>query len=246
MSLIENREKPPAVFVIERLVHRDAELARWWAERAELGGPVAGEPHDGEDLVRAVLDAAVDEERPREALTDHGRTMGAAAHRWGVSLRRMLEELDLLQEILLRAAEQAAADLAGDGGVTTGLAAARCIGGAVSSVRLAAVEAYGEAVEDDLRTRYRAIRHDLRNPLGTIKSAVALLTDESVPAELRQSSRVRAMVARNANSMDRMIADVLGDDAARLAAFATAGAAAVAETSRRSRRKQRDDLSSAS
>jgi K+-sensing histidine kinase KdpD len=102
-----------------------------------------------------------------------------------------------------------------------GLAVAQRIADATSQLRLAAATGYTQAIEDELRQRYRAIRHNLRNPLGTIKTAVALLTDENVPVETRVSPRVRAMVVRNTRSLDQMIGEALGDAAARLRAFDT-------------------------
>ena len=158
-------------------------------------------------------------ERRVDPVTRLGRALGAGAYRANTTLRQMLEGLDLLEAVLLRAAERAAREHGDAAAGHEGVALARRISGTISSLRLAATQRYAQAVEDDLRKRYRAIRHDLRNPLGTIKSAVALLTDESVSPEMRQSARVRAMVARNASSLDRMIGEALGDAAARLPAF---------------------------
>ena len=253
MSLIEDREQPFAALVIETLARRDAELAQTWAEQAEIavsGNRRGGGPSDGgakpactaEDVVRAVLTATrsdptlADQVRPSDVVTRTGRAVGLEAHRRNASLYQMLEELDLLQEILLRAAEQVAVTAGGERAGHEALAAARCISSALSSLRLAAVEEYAHAMAKELRERYRTIRHDLRNPLGTIRSAVALLSDESVPPEMRESARIRAMVVRNARSLDQMIGQILGDDAARLSAF---GALAEATASAR---KQRDDL----
>lgn len=243
-SLIEDREQPFGAFVIETLARRDAELARRWAERAELGAGGGGGPSDdggkpactADDVVRTVLAAVRKDGRPSDTLARTGRAVGLEAHRRSATLHQMLEELDLLHEILLQAAEQTAAAAGGDGTGHEALAVARCLSAAVSSLRLAAVEEYANAMAKELRERYRAIRHDLRNPLGTIRSAVALLADESVPPEMRENARIRAMVVRNARSLDQMIGRVLGDDAARLSAF---GALAEATASGR---KQRDDL----
>lgn len=242
--MIEDREQPFGAFVIETLARRDVELARRWEERAELGAVGGGQSSDdggkpactAEDVVRAVLAAAREGGRPGDALSRTGRAVGIEAHRRSAPLHQMLEELDLLQEILLQAAERTAVTADGDGTGHEALAVARCISSTVSSLRLAAVEEYAHAMAKELRERYRVIRHDLRNPLGTIRNAVALLADESGPPEMRESARIRAMVVRNARSLDQMIGQILGDDAARLAAFG-----ALAETTA-SDRKQRDDL----
>ncbi len=46
-----------------------------------------------------------------------------------------------------------------------------------------------------------------------------MLADETMPAETRESGRVRAMVFRNTSSIDRLIDELLGDTAAQLRAF---------------------------
>jgi signal transduction histidine kinase len=76
--------------------------------------------------------------------------------------------------------------------------------------------AYSEA----LRERFRHLRHDLRNPLGTIKSVLALMDDDSVPLEARVNPSFRAMATRNARSLEELIAARLGDVAALLPSVA--------------------------
>lgn len=73
-----------------------------------------------------------------------------------------------------------------------------------------------QAYADTLRDRFRHLRHDLRNPLGTIKSVLALMDDDSVPLEARVNPSFRAMATRNARSLEELIADRLGDAAALL------------------------------
>jgi signal transduction histidine kinase len=216
-----DQQQPFAAFVLETLTRRSAEVGRWWWEQTRLGAPEVGEL-----LIRSLLDAAAARSRGdgapwADAATRAGHTIGAEAHECSASLQGMLKELDLLIATLLETAAEAAAAYAGDAAGHEGLELAHRLTDAASLVRLAATRGYTEAVEDELRDRYRAIRHDLRNPLGTIKSAVALLTDESVPVETRLSPRVRAMVVRNASSLDQMIGAALSDAAARLPAFAS-------------------------
>jgi K+-sensing histidine kinase KdpD len=229
---MEDRRQPFAAFVLDTLARQSIELGQWWAERAELATMDAGEPNDdgdtaepfGDDaarLVRALLAAAADGAHRHESLIETGAAMGVKAHRRNASLYLMLKEVDLLAALMLRAAEGVAAKYPANVAGCEGLAVARRIASATSQLRLAAATGYTQAIEDELRDRYRAIRHDLRNPLGTIKSAVALLTDESVPADMRESRRVRALVVRNTSSLDQMIGEALGDDAARLRAFET-------------------------
>jgi K+-sensing histidine kinase KdpD len=228
---MEDQEQPFAAFVLEALVHQSTELGQRWAERAELAVADSGEPssdgdmteaRDGADrLIRTLLAAAADGGYRHKSLVQTGMTVGAAAHRRNTSLHLMLKEVDLLGALVLQAAEGVATEYSASATGHEGLAVARRITDATSQLRLAAATGYTQAMEDELRERYRAIRHNLRNPLGTIKTAVALLTDESVPAETRVSPRVRAMVVRNTRSLDQIIGEALGDAAARLHAFDT-------------------------
>jgi signal transduction histidine kinase len=76
---------------------------------------------------------------------------------------------------------------------------------------LAATHGYMHGYSDALRDRFRHLRHDLRTPLGTIKSVLALMDDESVPVEARADPSFRAMATRNAKSLDELIGVRLGD-----------------------------------
>jgi K+-sensing histidine kinase KdpD len=73
-----------------------------------------------------------------------------------------------------------------------------------------------QAYAETLRERFRHLRHDLRNPLGTIKSVLALMDDDSVPLEARVSPNFRAMATRNARSLEELIAERLSDVATLL------------------------------
>jgi signal transduction histidine kinase len=229
---MEEQEQPFSALVLGVLMGRSAELERQWADRAQLATLCVGDPtgdttttvQKGGDgtwhFVRTVLTAAATHgAQEPNLLTQFGRTIGAEAHHQAMSLHVLLKELDLLSILLLDGAEEIAREELTHGTSYDGLRVARCITEVASQLRLAAVIGYTEAVSDELRERYRAIRHDLRNPLGTIKSAVALLTDGTMPAETRESSRVRAMVVRNTSSLDQLIDEVLGDTAAELRAF---------------------------
>jgi len=88
----------------------------------------------------------------------------------------------------------------------------------MATVAAAAVRRYGEAADRALQERFRRLRHDLRNPLGTIRSALSLMADESVPEEARRSPRFRAMIDRNTTALDRLIVARLGDDEAHVVA----------------------------
>ena len=85
---------------------------------------------------------------------------------------------------------------------------------------LAATRGYMQAYADALRDRFRHLRHDLRNPLGTIKSVLALMEDDSVPLEARVNPTFRGMANRNARLLEELIADRLGDAVALLPTIA--------------------------
>lgn len=219
-------------FVSEALMRQTVDLGRTWARRGaaavgvpggEPGGDGAGIAADTtpvEELVRTLALAAAEERQWHERVMRTGWAAGTDALRRGTSLNQLLKELDAGVSLVLRAADTATREFAGATTAVEGLALARRILDAASLLRLAAAGGYTRAMVDELRQRYRTIRHDLRNPLGTITTAVALMDDESVPEETRRHPRVRAMVARNARSMDAMISASLGDPAAQLPAIA--------------------------
>lgn len=158
------------------------------------------------------------------AVTDEsvplGLTYGVDAFEAGVSLHHMLKGLDLLSAMTLYAVEAALADCTGpDVGAADGVRLCRRLQQASSLAALAAAKGYTQAVGDGLRDRLRHLRHDLRNPLGTIKSVLALMDDETVPADARSSPRFRAMATRQARSLDEMIVSRLSDSAALLPAL---------------------------
>jgi hypothetical protein len=78
---------------------------------------------------------------------------------------------------------------------------------------LTVVRGYTQSDAESLRERFRHLRHDMRNPLGTIRSVLALMDDESVPIESRANPSFRAIASRNARSLEEMINVQLGDAA---------------------------------
>jgi signal transduction histidine kinase len=156
--------------------------------------------------------------------TDDGVALGLAfgvdAFEAGASLHHTLKALDLLSAMTMYAVENVvAAEADGAGSVSDGVRLCRRLQATTSLITLAATKGYTQAVSDGLRDRFRLLRHDLRNPLGTIKSVLALMDDESVPAEARAHPRFRAMAERNARSLDELIVDRLSDAAALLPAL---------------------------
>jgi light-regulated signal transduction histidine kinase (bacteriophytochrome) len=117
--------------------------------------------------------------------------------------------------------ERAAEGSEGEGvGAAEGVRVTRRLHRAFTTLRLAASKGYTHSAAEELRHRYRSLRHDLRNPIGTIRSAVSLMEDETLPAEVRFSARYRSMVVRNATSLDALIGAGLSDSATELATLA--------------------------
>lgn len=146
-----------------------------------------------------------------------GLAFGADAFALGASLHHALKSLELLTAMALYSVESALSGPGAEGaGVADGVRLARRLQQASSLVALSAAKGYTHAVGESLRDRFRLLRHDLRNPLGTIKSALALMEDESLPVDARQSPRFRAMATRNARALDSLIVSQLSDAAAML------------------------------
>jgi K+-sensing histidine kinase KdpD len=144
--------------------------------------------------------------------------MGSVAHHAGVTLHYMLKEVDLLLAMVLYTTEQALEGVE-DSSPVEGMRIARRLHEAGSLLRLTAAKGFTHSYLNALRDRYQTLRHDLRNPLGTIKSAISMMDDLTVPLELRTDPRFRVMVTRNATSLDGLISVGLGDDAAHELAF---------------------------
>ncbi len=218
---------------VQRLTHQvvaalqagaPALAARWRTDGARVapGAPVldAGAAHSAE-VVRA-LDALArgigGASCWQDDLIRAGWALGTEEFRLGASLHALLKQVDLLEALTLYALETAAAE---DETATAadGIALARRLQRARSLLSLATVKGFTEAYFTEVRSRYRMLRHDLRNPLGTIRTAVSLMEDETIPAEMRANPRFRTMVKRNASSIDTMIGTRLADTATRDDAF---------------------------
>ncbi|HEY0778654.1 MAG TPA: hypothetical protein VGD56_11870, partial [Gemmatirosa sp.] len=145
-----------------------------------------------------------------------GWEAGGRAFAAGLSVHHVVRDADLLLAIVLadleREVEALPADVVATPADTFG--AARRLQRGMGRYTQAAASGFVHALLRNLRERYRLLRHDLRNPLGTIRSALSLMEDESVPEEMRHGPGIRSMVARNAGSLDRLIASGLDDAAA--------------------------------
>ena len=139
-----------------------------------------------------------------------GLAFGTAAFGAGAMLHHLLRALDLLDAMCLYMIEEAAADDA-TLDATDGVRLCRRFQRATGTVALAAARGYAQAAGGAMQERFRRLRHDMRNPLSTIRSALELMADETVPEDARRSPRFRAMIERNATALDRMIVTRLGD-----------------------------------
>lgn len=214
--------------LVAAALERDAsELGTHWRERARVAAPrMAGPvPADQAAQVARIEEGAIDDVRalagclgndaqwPGEVIRS-GWAFGDATYRAGLSLQHLVKEADLLLAILLAAVERSTS--VGDTEIDVfsareGISLVRRLHGAGSLFTEAACTAFAGAVRESLRQRLRALRHDLRNPIGTIRGAVALMQDELVPIETRQGVELRAMLARNAESLDALVAAQLGE-----------------------------------
>jgi signal transduction histidine kinase len=145
-----------------------------------------------------------------------GLAVGTAAFGGGAMLHHLLRTLDLLVAMCLFVMEEAVGNgavRAGGiaGGIADGVRLSRRLQQAAGTITLAAARGYAQAAAGAMQERFRRLRHDLRNPLSTIRSALELMADESVPEEARRSPRFRDMIERNATALDRMIVARLGD-----------------------------------
>jgi signal transduction histidine kinase len=223
--------------------------ARWRTDGARVapGAPVleAGTPHSAE-VVRA-LDALArgigGDSCWQDDLVRAGWALGSEEYRLGASLHGVLKQIDLLEALTLYALETAAAE---DDGATAadGIALARRLQRARSLLSLATVKGFTEGYFGEVRARYRLLRHDLRNPLGTIRTAVSLMEDETLPPEMRANPRFRTMVKRNASSLDTMIGSRLADTTTRDDAFSW-HVVPLADVVRTVRRDLREDAAEA-
>lgn len=213
------------------------------AVRGELLAVAAAE--NAAEIVGALACALRNTPRCQDGVLRAGWSYGVAMHRGAASLHHIVKELDLLAAMALYVVERAAESSGGEGvGAAEGVRVTRRMHGAFTTLRMAASKGYTYAAAEELRDRYRSLRHDLRNPIGTIRSAVSLMEDENLPAEVRFSARYRSMVVRNATSLDAMIGAGLSDSATEVATLA------VQEVSLRDvalavRRDMRDEAESA-
>jgi hypothetical protein len=200
------------------------DLAARWTAQAEAvllhdhaDGQEPAHAVDADGLVDALIGGFDGGDAIPESAIGHGLRFGADAFTRGLSLHHVMKALDLLSAMTLYAMESMLerSDTP-TASAAHGLRLARGIHRRGALLSSAATRGYMQAYADTLRDRFRHLRHDLRNPLGTIKSVLALMDDDSVPLEARVNPSFRAMATRNARSLEELIADRLGDAAALL------------------------------
>jgi signal transduction histidine kinase len=213
----------------QRLEHDADMIARRWttqalqveSREADEGEGAGDRAAAGAALIRALGRALAADAGTSEDAVSIGLAYGADAFSGGASLHHMLKGLDLLEAMVLFAVEGDLASQPREGlGLAAGVQLARRLRRFSSLAVMAAAKGYTQAVSDEMRDRFRHLRHDLRNPLGTIKSVLALMDDQSIPADARAHPRFRAMAARNARTLDELIAARLSDAEALLPALA--------------------------
>lgn len=200
------------------------ELAeRWEMQIKSVALMDLAQPPDSGDLrwprrlTEALLDSTLSGDLETDAVIPVGLAFGGNAFSTGSSLHHMMKALDLLSAMTLYAAETAIEQGTGhDVSAVQGIRIARHLQRRATLLTLAATRGYMQAYTEALRERFRHLRHDLRNPLGTIKSVLALMDDETVPPDARSDPRFQAMAKRNARSLEDLIADRLSDAAALL------------------------------
>jgi hypothetical protein len=232
-EVLETREQPPLqepVFaalrsqVAEVLKRQARGIAKGWERRAwsvarhdSPDGAMLTHRNRAEAIVKSLAISVASGGAGSEGMIPLGLACGTEAFEAGVSLHQMLKGLDLLSAMVLYGVETAltgevAADLRDLGPADT-LRLARCLQQSMSLVSLAAAKGYTQAASSRIRANFRHLRHELRNPLGTIKSVLALMEDETIPIDERANPRFRAMARRNARLLGELIADRLNDSA---------------------------------
>ena len=230
-----------AEFIARVFDQEAASVGARWQEQAPHVAPRTPDQagmvsnSESERIVKAVACALRNDPGCHDAVMRAGWDHGAASLTAGLTLHSMLKELDLLTAMMLYTCERAVRDddaspaaverilPAGEKATAAspadGIVIARRLHRFFSLLHLAAAKGFTQSYQEGMRQRYKTLRHDLRNPLGTIKSAVSLMEDESVTPEMRNDPRFRQMVSRNARNIESMIGQRLGDAAAMAPAF---------------------------
>jgi signal transduction histidine kinase len=231
--------------------------ARWWDEARALlpaatistvegspGSPAARHAW-GATLVRSLAAALASGDDADAATMSRVGALGAAAFQEGVPLHHLLRAVDRLVARLLDVVEDAVTGADARIEAADAMHVCRALLVVTETMRLATARGFAEAGDQALRERFRRLRHDLRNPIGTIRSALSLMADETVPEEARHGPRFRAMIERNTAALDQLIVARLSDGEAQLQPTAAAAPAAAPASAAPGVGEARDDLAGA-
>jgi signal transduction histidine kinase len=197
------------------------EIASRWVTRLEA--TVAGPPAPMERvpraercdqaaaLIRSFASALTSDDADPEDVVTLGHAVGTAARNAGTPLHHLLHALDLLEALCLCAMEEAVAPERQADGLGDGIRLCRRMQRVAACSITAAARGYTQAANDATREHFRRLRHDLRNPLGTIQGVLSLMEDDSVPEETRRGPRFRSMIQRSVRALDQLIVARLGD-----------------------------------
>lgn len=213
---------PLASYLAQFLARDAADLGLHWRERARAAVPRSPEQPPMADaalaarIVGAVAGALHDGGAWQDEVMRAGWELGAAAQGAGYPVDALLTEIELLSAILLYAAERQVDALDTPREVSTTpptetFGVVRRMHEAASLLSLSATRGFSHGQQAGFRSHLRSLRHDLRNPIGTIQNAAALMRDESLPAEQRSNPRYADMVVRNAQSLEDLITRELGE-----------------------------------
>ncbi|HEY0969626.1 MAG TPA: histidine kinase dimerization/phospho-acceptor domain-containing protein [Gemmatimonadales bacterium] len=215
---------PLATYLAQFLSRDAADLGLHWRERARAAVPRSPEQPPMADaalaarIVGALAGALDGEATWQDEVMRAGWELGATAQEAGYPTDALLTEVELLNAILLYAAERHVDALDTPREVTTTpptetLAVVRRMQEAASLLSLSATRGHAHGQQAGFRSHLRSLRHDLRNPIGTIQNAAALMRDESLPVEQRSNPRYADMVVRNAQSLEDLITRELSEGA---------------------------------
>jgi signal transduction histidine kinase len=205
--------------VAETLRTNAQEIAGRWEMRARSMALCHGTEPAASDhlrgaaaLIESMSSVLASDGAISEDMITRGLAFGVGAFEDGGSLHHTLKALNLLTAMALYAVETIVGEQA-EGALTPadGVHISRRLQQGSSLLTLAVAKGFTHALEDAMRDRFRHLRHDLRNPLGTIKSVLALMDDETISPEERSNPRFHAMAKRNARSLGELIGERLSD-----------------------------------
>jgi signal transduction histidine kinase len=190
------------------LVESAAPLAAHW--RALRGAAIpSAEAASEADVVRSLL-ASVFGDGTEAGLIAAGLEHGRAVHADGLPLYRLIGSIDGLEGLMLTDLREG--DETESANRTEWMVTVERVHAACSLLTQAALQGFTRSMMTDLHKQYRDIRHDMKNPLGTIKNALSLMAD--APAkEPNEAVQFRSMASRNTKALETLIRQRLADGA---------------------------------